>query len=126
MSRSHFKGRFSCRYRDKYHGNADRIIWRSSWERLFMMYCDKHPHVLEWSSEEIIIPYLYNREERSYYPDFWIRMIDSTGRIVEKIIEIKPAYQKSWQQNRAKWVEARRYCDKHGFDFVVLTEKELF
>ena len=40
-----------------------------------MVYCDKNENVLEWSSEEIALPYkspLDNRIHR-YFPDFYIR-----------------------------------------------------
>lgn len=122
MKRSQFKGKFKPKNPRKYKGNISQIIYRSSWERLFMTYCDKHPNILEWSSEEIKIPYMFEGKNRTYYPDFWVQMIDSSGHIVEKIIEIKPHYQKRWAQNRAKWNQAR----KAGIEFLVLTEKELF
>jgi putative hemolysin len=28
--------------------------------------------------------------------------------------------------NRAKWAAARKYCEERGYEFRVLTEKELF
>lgn len=91
-----------------------------------MMYCDKHPNILEWNSEEMAIPYQFEGKDRNYYPDFWIRMINEDDCVVEKIIEIKPYYQKRWAQNKAKWKEAVRCCDENGYEFQVLTEKELF
>lgn len=91
-----------------------------------MSYCDRHPHIISWSSEEIKIPYVFEDKHRTYYPDFWIMMIDSDEHLVEKLVEIKPHYQKNWKINRAKWAEAKRDCAEQGFDFVVLTEKELF
>ena len=124
--RSHFKGRYRPRNPQKYDGNLSSIIYRSGWERLFMMYCDKQPNILKWSSEEISIPYEFEGKRRSYYPDFLIEMIDSTGETVRRLIEIKPKYQKSWKQNKAKWSSAREYCDVAGLEFLVLTEDELF
>jgi hypothetical protein len=28
-------------------------------------------------------------------------------------------------QNQAKWDAAKKWCDKHGYSFLILTEKEL-
>lgn len=29
-------------------------------------------------------------------------------------------------RNQAKWAAAKKWCDKHGYKFQILTEKELF
>ena len=57
----------------KYKGNVNNVIYRSSWEKRFMIYCDKNRAVVEWGSEEIAISYrsIDNRPHR-YYPDFYI------------------------------------------------------
>ena len=41
----------------KYRGDYRNIIYRSSWELKFMKYCDMSPSIMEWGSEEIVIPY---------------------------------------------------------------------
>ena len=28
--------------------------------------------------------------------------------------------------NQAKWAAAKRVCDKHGWEFMIITEKQLF
>ena len=124
--RSHFKGRYRPRNPQKYDGNLSSIIYRSSWERLFMMYCDKQPNILKWSSEELSLPYEFEGKRRSYYPDFLIDMVDSGGSTVRRLIEIKPKYQMGWKQNKAKWESAREYCRVAGMEFRVLTEGQLF
>ena len=126
MKRSQFKGRFTPTNPTKYAGNVRQIIYRSSWERLFMSYCDRHPNILLWNSEETKIPYKFDGKHRTYYPDFWITMVDSNDNLVEKLIEIKPHYQRNWKINRAKWAEASQACLQNGMEFLVLTEKELF
>ena len=87
-----------------------------------MIYCDKSPHVEYWINEPFAIPYIHQDKPRNYYPDFLVRLDD--GRT--KLIEIKPSYQKSWQQNRDKWSYAKNYCKENNITFQVLTEKELF
>ncbi len=52
-----YKGRYQPSYPRKYKGNPSNIIYRSLWERKFMVYCDLNENILEWGSEEIIIPY---------------------------------------------------------------------
>ena len=126
MRRSHFKGKYIPKNPDKYDGNIKQIIYRSSWERLFMVYCDRNERVLSWSSEEIKIPYRFEEKIRTYYPDFWVDMIDKDGNRVQKLIEIKPHHQKKMKVNIAKWTAAIIYGKTNEMEFLVLTEKELF
>ena len=32
----------------------------------------------------------------------------------------------NWAVNKAKWAAAKNYCDSRGWEFKILTEKELF
>ena len=78
-----YKGKFQPSYPKKYKGNPANIIYRSLWERKFMMYCDKNENILEWASEEIALPYrspVDNRVHR-YFPDFYIKYKDTSGKI---------------------------------------------
>ena len=47
---------YSGKYRPtnprKYKGDPRNIVYRSLWERKFMVYCDSHDHIIEWGSEE--------------------------------------------------------------------------
>ena len=112
-----------------------------------MIWCDKNSNVLEWGSEEIIIPYrspVDNRIHR-YYPDFYVKAITRNGRSTKSIIEIKPYDQtkqpkrkntrkvtkrylsevKTFAINNAKWKAADSYCKDRRMTFRILTEKEL-
>ena len=53
-----YKGRYSPKNPRKYIGNPRNIIYRSLWERKFMVYCDQSDNILEWGSEEVVIPYV--------------------------------------------------------------------
>ena len=114
-----------------------------------MDYCDKNRNVLEWSSEEHIIPYKdpVQKKWRRYFPDFWIRVKTSDGTIKESVIEIKPKVQTSppkggppvdrrkkrrylreirtWGINEAKWKAAKHYCELRNWKFQILTEDNL-
>ena len=72
----------------KYRGNPTRVIYRSLWERKFMVFCDNNPSIIEWGSEEIIIPYRApDGKVRRYYPDFYIKVREKSGRLAKYIIE---------------------------------------
>ena len=140
-----YKGKFRPKITKKYKGDYTNIIYRSLWELKFMKYCDSNQNILEWGSEEIIIPYkspLDNRYHR-YFPDFYIKVKENTGQIKKMIIEIKPKKQciepkvqkiktKSYVRevceyvkNQAKWEAATDFCIDRMMDFRVLTESEL-
>ena len=140
-----YKGRYTPKNPQKYKGNPRGIIYRSSWERKMMVYCDTNKAILEWGSEEIIIPYLSPWDGRihRYFPDFYIKVKQSSGTIKKFIIEVKPKKQcapptesrkktkqwykeaKAWGINSAKWKYATEWCDNNDMEFKVLTEDHL-
>ena len=67
-----YKGKFRPTNRKKYKGDPANIIYRSLWERKFMVYCDSNSSIKEWGSEEIVIPYISPVDGRRhrYFPDF--------------------------------------------------------
>ena len=86
------KSKYKPEYPEKYKGDSNNIICRSSWERRFARYCDRNRNILEWGSEEVIVPYrspIDNRYHR-YFPDFYIKVRESNSKIKKMIIEIKP------------------------------------
>lgn len=139
------KGRFRPKNPQKYRGDVTNIIFRSSWELKFLNFADGHPSILEYSSEEIVIPYVSPVDNRwhRYFPDFIIKKKDVNNQVSSVLIEIKPKAQTiepvrktkisktylnevfTWGVNTAKWEAARKYCKKKGWTFEILTEKEL-
>ena len=90
-----YKGKYQPSYPKKYKGDPTNIIYRSLWERKFMVYCDLNENILEWGSEEIALPYrspLDNRIHR-YFPDFCINVKESNGSLKKYLIELKPKKQ---------------------------------
>ena len=140
-----YKGKYSPSYPRKYKGDPTNIVYRSLWERKFMVYCDLNENILEWGSEEIVLPYRSPVDGRvhRYFPDFYIKVKESTGRIKKMIIEIKPKRQCSppskpkkqtkgylreayeYAKNQAKWEATSEWCKDRGYIFKVFTEKEL-
>ena len=96
-----YKGKYYPSFPRKYKGDPTNIIYRSLWERKFMVYCDKNTKILEWGSEEIALPYISPHDNRihRYFPDFYIKVQESTGRIKRYLIEVKPKKQQNLQQN---------------------------
>ena len=140
-----YKGRYTPKNPKKYRGDYHNIIYRSLWERKFMVYCDNSDNILEWGSEEIIIPYLspWDSKVHRYFPDFYIKVKQSNGNIKKFIIEVKPKKQtrppkpvvrktKRWINevrtfgiNEAKWKHAKEWCKDNDMEFKILTEEEL-
>ena len=140
-----YKGQYKVINKSKYKGNPSNIIYRSSWERNFMVYCDTNPNIVKWSSEEVKIPYRspIDRKVHTYYPDFWIKVKKHDGSLQQLLIEIKPKKQtkppvlskqktnrylyevKTWGVNQAKWKAAIRYCNRKKWTFKLITENEL-
>ena len=140
-----YKGKYYPSYPRKYKGDPTNIIYRSLWERKFMVYCDKNESILEWASEEISIPYrspIDNRVHR-YFPDFYMKVKERGGKVKRYVIEVKPAKQTKppvkpkrqtkgyileayeYAKNQAKWKMAREFCADRQWEFKVVTEKEL-
>jgi hypothetical protein len=141
-----YKGIFRARNPNKYKGDPTNIIYRSRWELMVMSKLDEHIDVLEWSSEEIIIRYRspVDGKVHRYFPDFWVKKKDRNGNIACDLIEVKPYKQTqppsimegkptkrylnevmTWGINSAKWQAAREVCKDKGWNFVIITEKEL-
>jgi len=124
MKNTAIRGRYRPVNEHKYQGNIRKITYRSLWERRFMLYCDRSEQIVTWSSEELHIPYYFAEDNKwhNYYPDFVVETSD--GRTI--VVEIKPGFQRKYKRNQTKWTYAENYCKKHGYEFKVMTEKELF
>ena len=125
MKRVNVMGKYKPVNSYKFYGTT--AIYRSLWERKFMIYCDRSDAVINWSSESIEIPYYdpTTHKWRTYYPDFFITYVDTNSNVRKKVVEIKPHFQKTWKINKAKWKAAQEWCKTNGYEFQVLTEKEI-
>lgn len=121
-------------------------IFRSSFERKFFLWADSNPNVLEWGSENIIVPYKSPVDDRwhRYYVDNYV-VLKEGANIVKYLVEIKPYKQTippvmsnrkkkstliyestQWAINQAKWEAADKFAKSKGYKFIKITEKELF
>jgi hypothetical protein len=140
-----YKGKFKPKNYQKYKGNPTNITYRSLLERRFMVYCDETPSILEWSSEEVVVPYVSpvdNRYHR-YFVDFYAQIRGKDGKLNSYLLEIKPKKQATEPEiksritkqyinevvtyaiNQAKWKAATEFCKDRGWEFKVLTEDHL-
>ena len=140
-----YKGVFKPKNPQKYKGDPTNIIYRSLWELKFMRYLDERPEIVNWGSEEIVVPYVspIDGKIHRYFTDFIVTKINKHGLKETAIIEIKPSNQttppkkqdkitkkyltevKTWGINEAKWKAATEFCKYRGWSFHIFTEKEL-
>mgnify|MGYP003345805894 CR=1 FL=1 len=140
-----YSGRFIPRNPQKYKGDHTNIIYRSSWELKVMKWLDENHQILQWGSEEIIIPYKSPVDGRwhRYFPDFFVKVMQRDGQIKTTILEVKPKKQTvepikqqrktkkyvtevvTYGVNQAKWKYAEEYCLDRGWEFKIVTEDHL-
>jgi hypothetical protein len=147
----YYQGRFKPNNPKKYMGDPTNIIYRSGWEFKLMRYLDAHPNVIEWGSEELVIPYRSPIDGRyhRYFPDFLVKQINKYGKKETILIEVKPKAQtvppdiskaktatgkasrryinevKTWGVNQAKWKAAEEFCNDRGWKFQIMHEGHL-
>ncbi|BEH88721.1 hypothetical protein [Klebsiella phage phiKp_22] len=110
-----------------------------------MRWLDNHPDVVQWNSEEVVIPYFSNADgkKRRYFMDFWAKF--SNGQ--QFFFEVKPKKETrppvkptklttsakkryideiyTWSVNVDKWKAAQATANKMGIEFRLITEDSL-
>ena len=139
------KSRYKPKNPQKYQGNPNNIICRSSWERKLCVWCDVNKNIISWASEEMSIPYLSPKDNRvhRYYPDYLIKVKEKNNKISSYVIEVKPKKQtqppkkrsrvtksyiyecQTYAINQAKWKAANEFCKDNKIEFKIITEDEL-
>lgn len=142
---TYYKGKYKLKNPGKYEGDPTMIIYRSSWELKFLNWCDSNDNVISFSSEETIIPYVCPTDNRAhrYFVDFKVKIKNKNNEVKTYLVEIKPYKQTlppvppqrktkqfitevmTWGKNEAKWKAAKKYAEHRGWEFIILTEKEL-
>ena len=139
-----YKGWFTPKHRNKYKGDSENVVYRSSWELRVMKWLDENPSVIWWASEELIIRYKspIDQKMHRYFPDFIVRLKHKNGAESTVVIELKPQKQTvkpvqkrktnrflqeaaTYAVNQEKWRAADLFCKEHGWQFKVLTEKDI-
>ena len=137
------QGFFYPRNLDKFVGKENKAIYRSGLELEYFRILDKNPNVLKWGSEEVVVPYFFENKWHKYYVDLFV-VFKFDESVKKYFIELKPYSQtiepkvnkrkkqmtmlyesKQWVKNQAKWKAATDYAKKNGWEFHILTEKDL-
>lgn len=139
------QGIFTPKNANKYVGDSSNIVYRSGWEKKLFIWLDNNPSIIKWFSEELVIPYVSPVDGRvhRYFVDVGMEYKTNRGEIKRAIIEVKPYAQtkmpeqrkkttqkyltevQTYAVNKSKWMAATEWAKQNGFDFVILTEKEL-
>jgi len=131
--------------------NKTDVVYRSFLEARLMKLLDKNSNVIEWSSEQVIIPYKHPQKSKMegkpvyarYFVDFFIHL-KVGDKSVKLIAEVKPEKQTSkptlhgnkkqstiiyenlqWAINSAKWEAAKKYAEQKNMEFMIITEKTI-
>jgi len=135
-----YSGKYRVKNKEKYAGDSSNVVYRSLWEKHCFKWCDDNADVKQWSSEEVVIPYLYEVDRRYHRYFMDLKIVYKSGKTV--LVEIKPAKELSpptgnkrtkryinegltYVKNMNKWEAAAEYAKDHGWEFQIWTEKEL-
>jgi len=111
-----------------------------------MVMFDEDPRVIQWSSEELIVPYRSPKDGmvHRYFPDFVIVVKSSDGSNKVRMIEVKPAkklvqpipkkrvtakFMKEYLEYeviQSKKRAAEAFCADRGWEYAFITENDLF
>jgi hypothetical protein len=141
MASNAYTGRYKVKNPSKYKGDVHEVVFRSSWELAVFNFLDNNNEVVEWSSEEIVVPYLFEVDKKyhRYFVDVFIKWKAGNCMIVEikpnahTIIpknknKRSPKYLResiTYVKNQNKWAAAKEYALDRGWTFMVWTELEL-
>lgn len=127
-------------------------IYRSSYEWLFMKWCELTDDVVKWSSEPFCIPYADPTSEKYKMRNYWIDFTTIVSNGQKWYVEVKPwkqvqevnnfkriyeAFRTSKQKiafakeyktaaiNYSKWMHATEAAKKQNAVFKIVTEKTL-
>jgi len=146
-------GLYHIQHPEKYIGDVMKCIFRSSYEKKFMIYCDSNDRIVKWASEPFPIVYFnpVDKKEHRYFVDFYIKLEQEDGTIQEYLVEVKPkaklqppilkghptnrtinqiklynAQCKEYITNWAKFKAIKVFCELHNKKFLLVTEDFLF
>jgi len=96
------------------------VHWESSLELDFFYILENDPDVLEYYEQPEQISYRFDSKNRKYTPDVLVLRKDK-----KELVEVKPSSRLLDEDNLRKFAAARIYCEKKGYEFIVVTEVEI-
>jgi len=138
----YYKGKYRVRNREKYVGDVDNVVYRSSWERAAIKWLDNNPNVQHFAVEEVVVPYICETDRRvhRYFLDLWFKTTDGKTYIIEikpKKETVPPKKPKrgsrrrhlseslTYVKNQSKWKAATEFAKDKGWHFEIWTEDTL-
>lgn len=136
-----YSGKYRVKNPGKYNGDPTNVVYRSMWERYCFKWCDENPSITKWSSEETIVPYLYEVDKK--YHRYFVDLKITFNNKETWLVEIKPKKQTvvpeykgrrtkkyvteslEYIKNQNKWKAAKNFAADRGWKFVVWTEETL-
>lgn len=135
-----YSGKYKVKHPSKYKGDSSNVVFRSLWEKAAFKWCDENSMVRNWSSEEVVIPYLWDVDKRYHRYFMDLRITYTSGKTV--LVEIKPEKETmppkrpdkskryineaiTYVKNQNKWEAAAEYAKDRGWSFEIWTEKHL-
>jgi hypothetical protein len=135
-----YSGKYKVKNKSKYQGDPSNVVYRSMWEKWAFKWCDESSQVKQWSSEEVVIPYLYEVDKKYHRYFMDLKIVYESGKTV--LVEIKPEVQTkpptgarrtkryitegyTYVKNINKWEAAKEYAADRGWHFEIWTEKTL-
>lgn len=145
MAKKAYSGKYTPKNPSKYRGDPTKVVYRSSWELRVFIRCDTDPNILEWASEEVVIPYFFKLDGKvhRYFADLWVKHRKADGKLAHTVYEIKPLKECvppkqtkgkrkarlveeciTYEKNQAKWKAAHEYCKARGWEFEIIAGTE--
>lgn len=136
-----YKGKYKVKNPSKYKGDPTKVIFRSLWERNVFRFLDDRDDVIEWSSEEVVVPYRCATDGKihRYFIDIYFK--GANGK--KYLIEIKPKKETvpptvpkrktkryikevmTYMKNQSKWKAAQEFALDRGYIFDIWHEDKL-
>lgn len=138
------RGYFKPSNPSKYVGDLNKIEFKSGLELAAFRQFDNHSSIINWSVENVKVPYRYNNKSHIYIVDMWANIKQRDGSIKEYLVEIKhkknvdkPSYNKrkskrydedldEWMKNKAKWKAAAKYAISKNIKFRIITNELIY
>lgn len=92
-----------------------RIFYHSSWEKFIIKLLDSSPLVKKFAYEPFGIPYKYDGDMHTYFPDFLVTLCNGDKYLLELKGQVGKGY-----KDKNKFKAAQKYCDKRDIQYIVI------
>jgi hypothetical protein len=96
------------------------VAYESLLECDYLWLLDFAEDVVGFEEQPLTIPYVYAGKSHRYTPDFRVRQANQ-----DVLVECKPQALVETDDNRRKFAAAHAWCAAQGYQFQVLTEREI-